>query len=70
MLPGILPNMLEIIENWGRWSGMVAVKLTDNISGSITFENILSIRVLECLVILVGCNIKGINEVETRESKH
>ena len=62
--------MLEIIENWGRWSGMVAVKLTDNISGSITFENILSIRVLECLVILVGCNIKGINEVETRESKN
>ena len=49
---------------------MVAVKLTDNISGSITFENILSIRVLECLVILVGCNIKGINEVETRESKN
>ena len=48
---------------------MVAVKLTDNISGSITFENILSIRVLECLVILVGCKIKGINEVETRESK-
>ena len=62
--------MLEIIENWGRWSGMVAVKLTDNISGSITFENILSIRVSECLVILVGCNIKGINEVETRESKN
>ena len=62
--------MLEIIENWGRWSGMVAVKLTDNISGSITFENILSIRVLECLVILVGWNIKGINEVETRESKN
>ena len=49
---------------------MVAVKLTDNISGSITFENILSIRVSECLVILVGCNIKGINEVETRESKN
>ena len=62
--------MLEIIENWGRWSGMVAIKLTDNISGSITFENILSIRVLECLVILVGWNIKGINEVETRESKN
>ena len=32
---------------------MVAVKLPDIMSGSITFENILSIRVLEWLVILV-----------------
>ena len=31
-------------------------------SRSITFENILSIRVLEWLVNLVGCKIKGINE--------
>ena len=31
-------------------------------SGSITFENILSIRVLEWLMILVGCKTKGINE--------
>ena len=38
-------------------------------SGSITFENILSIRVLEWLVILVGCKIKGINELEARESE-
>ena len=35
---------------------MVAVKLPDIMSGSITFENILSIRVLEWLMILVGCN--------------
>ena len=48
---------------------MVAVKLPEIMSGSITLENILSIRVLECLVILVGCKIKGINELETRESK-
>ena len=39
-------------------------------SGSITFENILSIRVLEWLVILVGYKIKGINELEARESKN
>ena len=38
-------------------------------SGSITFENILSITVLEWLVILVGCQIKEINELEARESK-
>ena len=39
-------------------------------SGSITFENILPIRVLEWLVILVGYKIKGINELEERESKN
>ena len=49
---------------------MVAVKLPDIMSGSITFENILSIRVFEWLVILVGCKIKGINELEARESKN
>ena len=35
----------------------------------ITFENIFSIRVLERLVILVGCKIKGISELEEREFK-
>ena len=48
---------------------MVAVKLPDSMSGSITYENILSIRVLEWLVILVVCKIKGINELDSRESK-
>ena len=38
-------------------------------SGSITFENILPTRLLEWLVISVGCQIKGINELEVRESK-
>ena len=41
---------------------MVAVKLPDIISGTITFGNILSIRALESLVVLVGCKIEGINE--------
>ena len=49
---------------------MVAVKLPDIMSGSIAFENILSIRVLEWLVILLGYKIKGINELEARESKN
>ena len=39
---------------------MVAVKLPDIMSGSITFENILSIRVLEWSVNLAGWKIKGI----------
>ena len=34
-------------------------------SGSVT-----SITVIEWLVILVGCKIKGINELEGRESKN
>ena len=66
----ILPNILGIIPNWGRWSEMVAVKLHDIMSGSLTFENILSIRVLEWLFILIGCKIKGINELEAGESKN
>ena len=49
---------------------MVGVKLPDIMSGSITLENILSIRVLELLVILVGWRIKGINELEARESEN
>ena len=68
LLPETLPNILGIIENWDRWSEMVAVKLPDIMSGSITFKIILSIRILEWLVILVGCKIKGINELEARES--
>ena len=38
------------------------------LSVSKTLENI-SISVFEWLVILVGCKIKGINELEARESK-
>ena len=52
---------------------MVAVKLPDIMSGSITlitFEKMLCIRVLEWLVILVGCKITGTNELEARESKN
>ena len=48
----------------------MVVKLPDIMSGSITFENILFIRVLEWLAILVGCKIKGINKLEARESQN
>ena len=47
---------------------MVAVKLSDIMSVLITLENILSIRVLKWVVILVGCKIIGINELEAKES--
>ena len=49
---------------------MVTVKLPDIMSGSITFENTIPVRVLKWLVILVGCKIEGINELEARESKN
>ena len=49
---------------------MVPVKLPYFMSLSIMFENMLSIRVLEWLVILVGCKIKGINELDATESKN
>ena len=49
---------------------MVEIKLPNIMPKSITFENILSLRVLEWLVILVSCRIKGINELEARESKN
>ena len=48
----------------------MAVKLLDIMSKSITFENVLSMQVSEWLVILVGCKIKGIKELEARESKN
>ena len=48
---------------------MVAVMLPDIISGDIKLENILSMRVFECSVILVGCKIYGIKELEADESK-
>ena len=66
----ILLNILKIIANWGRWSEKVAVKLPDIRSKSITFKNRLSIRVLEWLVILVGCKSKGINVLEAIESRN
>ena len=40
---------------------MVTAKLPDIIT--MMFENILSISVLKWLVTLVGCKIKGINEL-------
>ena len=48
----------------------MAVKLPDIMSGSITFKNILSIRVFEWIIFLVGCKLTGVNELEARESKN
>ena len=45
------------------------IKLPNIVSGSITFESTLSVSVLEWLVILVGCKIKGISELGAGECK-
>ena len=41
----------------------------DIISGEIKLENILSMRVFEWLVILVGCKIYGIKRIEASKFK-
>ena len=69
-LPEILRKILGIVSNWGKWSEMVEFKLFDFIFGWRAFENILSKRILKWLVILVGCKIKGVNELEIREYKN
>ena len=57
------------MENGGKWSDIVAVMLPDIISGEVKQENIMSVRVFEGLVILVGCKIYGIKELKASESK-
>ena len=45
-------------------------EITRYYAGSLIFENILSIRALEWLVILVGYKIKRANELEARVSEN
>ena len=52
-------------ENWGKWSDIVAVyvaRMRDT-----KLENILSMRVFQWQVILAGCKIYGIKELEAIE---
>ena len=62
-------RILGTNENWGKWSDLVVIMLLDIISGEIKLENILSSRVFEWLLILVGCKIYRIKELEASESK-
>ena len=49
-MPEILPKILGINANWDIWSEMVAVKLPNIMSGSITFEKmyIFELRFTPC----------------------
>ena len=55
-------STLRANKNWGRPSDIVAVMLPKIISWDIILENILSMKVFESLVILVGYNICEIKE--------
>ena len=46
----------------------MAVILLNIMSASTTFENLLSIGMLQWLVILIGCKIKGKNELKVKMS--
>ena len=63
-------NTLGANKNRGRWSDMVAVMFPDIASHESTFEKILSMKVLELLISLVGCKIYGMIEFETREPRN
>ena len=45
LLPGMLPNIIGIIENWSRWSEIVAVKLPDIMSDLGDFNHLANIEV-------------------------
>ena len=59
--------MLGTNENWSKWSDIFVVVLPDIISGEIKFENILSMKVFQWLATLVGCEIRGIKELQACE---
>ena len=56
-------------KNCGRWSEIVAVRFPDIISLESIFQKILSMRVFEWLVSIVGCKINGIIKLEAKKSR-
>ena len=70
LFEGRLANTFGTIMIWGRWSEIVAVRLPEIASTAVKFERILSIKVSDWSVILVGCRIDGITEFDARKSKN
>ena len=62
--------MSGTIRNWGRSSEIDEVRLPEAELGVWIYEKVLSIRVLEVLLILVGWIICGRNICEESESKN
>ena len=70
LFEGGLANTFGTIMIGGRWSKFTAVRLPEIASTVITFEKMLPIRVSEWSVILVGCKMYGITELDASESKN
>ena len=62
--------MSGTIRNWERWSEIDEVRLPETELGVWMFEKMLSIRVLEVVLILVGWTICDRNICEESESKN
>ena len=67
---GAFESTLRANKNWGRRSDIVAIILPAFTLWEIILENILSMRLFEWLVILAGCKIYPIKEIEAAESKN
>lgn len=63
-------SILGANKDWARWSDMVTVMSLGIASHENAFETILSLRVLEWLVRLVGCRMYWMIELEARESRN
>ena len=70
LFAGGLQKIAGAIKNWGKWSEIVAVRFTAITSFEIKLDKILSIKVLELLLILVGSKIYGKNIFDDKESKN
>ena len=70
LFAGGLKKISGAIKNWGKWSEIVAVRFPAITSFEIKLEKILSIKVLELLLILVGSKIYGKNIFDDKESKN
>ena len=70
VLRGTYPESKGIMRNWARWSDIDMVKFPDLPCEKLgTLENMLSIKVFECGVILVGWIIWGTSRLDEKVSK-
>ena len=70
LFAGGLQKISGAIENWGKWSEIVAQRFHAITSFEIKLEKILSIKVSELLLIPVGSKIYGKNIFDDKESKY
>ena len=69
LFPGGLQKISRPIKNWGKRAEIVTVRFPAITSFEMKLEKILSIKVLELLLVLVGSKIYGKNIFDDKESK-